>query len=128
MRKLGETHIVLPFDEKEFRRTSVEVVRSGSWSARFNKALLDATDVFTASGAPSEWGGIVYEYSNLLLLGLAQLKSTALDTELIGLAVWDGQSAGDGSGGTAWTVATWKSRRIRLETVDASQLLAKHPR
>jgi hypothetical protein len=127
MKKFGETHVVLPFEIEEFRRNSVDIVESGNWSRRFDAVLLAAANVLTASGAPSDWGGIVYEYSNLLLLGLAQLKSKALDTELIGLAVWDGRPGGDGSGGTAWTVSTWKGRQIRFETIDAGRLLRGSP-
>jgi hypothetical protein len=125
MKQRGQTHIVLPFGVEGFRRESVDFLQSGNWSARFDLVLKDASEVQTASGAPQEWGGIVFEYANLILLGLAVLKSRALDTELIGLAVWDGKEAGDGAGGTASTVAAWMKRNVRLEKIRPSQYLRK---
>jgi hypothetical protein len=125
MKRRGQTHIVLPFGIDGFRRESVDFPPRGNWSARFDRVLKDATEVQTASGAPQEWGGIVFEYANLILLGLAVLKSQALDTELIGLAVWDGKATGDGAGGTASTIATWMKRNIRVEKIRPSRYMRR---
>jgi tetratricopeptide (TPR) repeat protein len=127
MRQRGQTHIVLPFGIDGFRSQSVDFPSRGNWSVRFDRVLKDAAEVQAASGAPSDWGGIVFEYANLILLGLAVLKSRALDTDLIGLAVWDGKAAGDGPGGTASTVSTWMKRKIRVETIRPSQYMRKRP-
>lgn len=116
MLKRGHTHIMLPFGADQFRKTSVDFPAQGNWSARFDAVLAGATKVENASGAPAEWGGIVFEYANLLLLGLATLKSRSLDTELIGLAVWDGRP-GDGSGGTASTIDVWRKQGLCVEEI-----------
>jgi tetratricopeptide (TPR) repeat protein len=113
MTKRGHIHIVLPFAANEFVNTSVALSPEGNWPARFRRVLEQAESVEVASGAPSEWGGIVFEYANLLLLGLAQLRSRALDTDLVGLAVWD-HSPGDGPGGTAETVRSWRQRGLKV--------------
>jgi class 3 adenylate cyclase len=44
-------------------------------------------------------GSISYDFSNLVMLGLAQARQAEFDCELLSLAVWDGK-AGDGEGGT----------------------------
>jgi hypothetical protein len=117
MMKRGPTHIVLPFAADEFLKTSVAITPDSSWPARFQCVLDRAENVAIASGAPSDWGGIVFEYANLLLLGLARLRSRALDTDLVGLAVWD-HNPGDGPGGTAETIKSWRQRG--LEVVEIS--------
>lgn len=124
MMKRGHIHVVLPFGVDEFVKTSVAITPDKSWAERFQRVLHGAENVQVASGAPSEWGGIVFEYANLLLLGLAQLRSRALDTELIGLAVWD-HHAGDGPGGTAETVKSWRQRGLKVVEIQTQQLLER---
>lgn len=117
MMKRGHTHIVLPFAVDEFVKTSVDITPDKRWKERFRRVLERAESVEVASGAPSDWGGIVFEYANLLLLGLAQLRSRALDTDLVGLAVWD-HNQGDGPGGTAETVKSWRQRGLKVVEID----------
>jgi tetratricopeptide (TPR) repeat protein len=123
MAKRGHTHIVLPFAADEFVKTSVAITPDGNWPARFVCALERAENVLIASGAPSDWGGIVFEYANLLLLGLARLRSRALDTELVGLAVWD-HNPGDGPGGTAETLKSWRHRGLKVVEISPLDYLA----
>jgi tetratricopeptide (TPR) repeat protein len=123
MMKRGHTNIVLPFSVEEFVKTSVDIVPRGNWKKRFDHVLECAENVQVASGAPSEWGGIVFEYASLLLLGLAQLRARALDTDLVGLAVWD-HNPGDGPGGTAETVKSWRQRGIKVSEIDTQRLSA----
>jgi hypothetical protein len=113
MLKRGHIHIVLPFETDQFVKSSVALIPDSTWPARFRHVIDQAENVQIASGAPSDWGGIVFEYANLLLLGLAELRSRALDTELVGLAVWDG-NPGDGPGGTAETVRSWRERGLKV--------------
>jgi tetratricopeptide (TPR) repeat protein len=113
MAKRGHIRIVLPFAAEEFVKTSVATQPRGRWTERFNVLLDHAEQVQVVSGAPSDWGGIVFEYANLLLLGLARLRSRALDTELVGLAVWD-KNPGDGPGGTAETVKSWRQHGVKV--------------
>jgi hypothetical protein len=122
--KRGHISIVLPFAVDEFIKTSVGIRPDGNWTERFHELLRRAENVQIASGAPSEWGGIVFEYANLLLLGLAQLRSRALDTELMGLAVWDG-SKGDGPGGTEQTVKSWQQRGLKVVIIPTKRFLKR---
>jgi hypothetical protein len=57
----------------------------------------------------------------MLLLGLAAIQSRVLETELVGLAVWDGGD-GDGPGGTAEVVRAWRARGLRVEVISPSGL------
>ena len=52
-----------------------------------------------------------------------QLRSRALDTELVGLAVWD-RSPGDGPGGTAETVKSWRQRGLKVVEISPRDYLA----
>jgi tetratricopeptide (TPR) repeat protein len=124
MMQRGHINIVLPFAVDEFVKTSVSFTSAGNWTERFREVLQQAENVQIASGAPSEWGGIVFEYANLLLLGLAQLRSRALDTELVGLAVWDG-NPGDGPGGTEQTVKSWRKRGLKVAVINTKSLLKR---
>lgn len=124
MMKRGHTHVVLPCAADEFMKTSVAITPDTSWPVRFKRALERAETVQIASGAPSEWGGIVFEYANLLLLGLAQLRSRALDTELVGLAVWD-RRPGDGPGGTSETVKSWRRRGLKVVEISPRAYLGR---
>jgi tetratricopeptide (TPR) repeat protein len=124
MLKRGHINIVLPFAVDEFIKTSVAVTNDERWIGRFNRVLERAEDVHVSSGAPSDWGGIVFEYAGLLLLGLAQLRARALDTNLVGLAVWD-HNPGDGPGGTAETVKLWKQRGIKVVEIHTQPLLGR---
>jgi hypothetical protein len=124
MMKRGQTHIVLPFTAAEFLKTSVAITTDSSWPARFKCALERAENLTIASGAPSDWGGIVFEYANLLLLGLARLRSRALDTDLVGLAVWD-HKPGDGPGGTAETIKSWRQRGLEVVEISPRDYLGR---
>src|SRR5690606_17771456 len=62
-------------------------------------------------------GGVSYDYANLVLQGLAQVRAQELDTALTGLAVWNGEP-GDGGGGTASAVERWQRSGLAVEVVD----------
>jgi class 3 adenylate cyclase len=118
----AETHIVLPYNERQFKEDSVDFVASGVWRARCDAALERATQVSTASEQRMEGGGMSFEYTNLLLEGLATIRSRQLETELVPLAVWDGHE-GDGTGSTASTVAHWRAKGHAVEIIDIDQIL-----
>src|SRR5256885_16836613 len=71
-----------------------------------------AARVVTASAARLEIGGVSYEFCNQMLLGLASIRARQLETDLIPLAVWNGQT-GDGPGGAASVVEDWKSLGLK---------------
>jgi len=106
-RRRKPVHVVLPFRRERFEETSVAPA-AGTWIDRFRRlvARLDQHQLLDElAGTPTSAGGLAFEYGNLLTLGLARLKARELSTELVGLAVWDGE---DGlEGGTAATVRNW---------------------
>jgi class 3 adenylate cyclase len=62
-----------------------------------------------------------FEYANLVLTGLGQLRAQVLDTDLRGLAVWDRGNRGL-RGGSASVVSLWEQRGIPTEHVHLAQL------
>jgi class 3 adenylate cyclase len=122
----GEVSIVLPYNEGEFVRDSVEVVPRGNWRARFDRVLAQAARVVTASNQRLEIGGVSHEFCNELILGLAAICARQLGTQLIPLAVWDGMP-GDGPGGSASVVQKWRRLGYDPEVVYLSKLNARAP-
>jgi class 3 adenylate cyclase len=118
----GEAHVVLPYDKKQFMKDSVGILPGANWGARFQQVLARSDEIVMASNQRIEEGSMSFEYTNLLLHGLAQIKARQLETGLIPLAVWDGQS-GDGPGGTASAVERWRTVGLRIELIDLAQIL-----
>jgi class 3 adenylate cyclase/tetratricopeptide (TPR) repeat protein len=114
-------HVVLPYNRELFVRDSVDVVPGADWAARFERALARAADITVASDQPIGTGGASYEYAFRLLDGAAAIRADELDTELVCLAVWDGEP-GDGAGGTAAAVEHWRLRGRRVEVIDLARL------
>jgi class 3 adenylate cyclase len=117
----AEISVVLPYEQEQFIRDSVDFIPNSSWRVRFDRVLERATRVITASPQKLEVGGVAYEFCNQLLLGLATIRAAQLDTTMILLAVWDGTS-GDGPGGTATVVENWRSCRYEPEIVDLAKI------
>jgi class 3 adenylate cyclase len=118
----AEVSIVLPYNQDEFVRDSVDFVPRSNWKARFDCVLERAARVITASPQKLEIGGVAYEFCNDLLFGLAAIRARQLETNLIPLAVWDG-STGDGPGGAASAIANWRKAGREPETVDLARML-----
>jgi class 3 adenylate cyclase len=118
----AEVSIVLPYNEDEFVRDSVEVgPKAKKWRERFDRVLIRAARVVTASNQRLEIGGVSYEFCNQLVLGLASIRRRQLDSTLVPLAVWNGK-AGDGPGGAASVVANWRSLGHKPVIVDLPKL------
>jgi class 3 adenylate cyclase len=116
----GEIHVVLPFPPSEFRTASVDVA-PGDWGARFERLLEVASTVTIASDHRASGSVATFEYVNLLMTGLGQLRAELLDTTLLGLAVWDPE-AGGAPGGSASVVDAWERRGIAVDKVHLSKL------
>jgi len=116
----GEIHVVLPFPPGEFRTASVDVA-PGDWGARFDRLLEVASTVTIASDHRASGSVATFEYVNLLMTGLGQLRAEVLDTTLLGLAVWDPE-AGGAPGGSASVVEAWERRGITVDKVHLSKL------
>ena len=116
----GEIHVVLPFPADEFRRTSVEPA-GGDWVARYERLISGAQSVTVASDHRASGSVAPFEYANLVLTGLGQLRAQLLDTTLRGLAVWDPHGGGE-RGGAASLVSAWERRGIAVEHVRLGEL------
>ncbi|MDT4968855.1 MAG: hypothetical protein QOJ64_3592 [Acidobacteriota bacterium] len=122
----GEAHVVLPYNQKQFVEDSVDLVPGSEWRDRFESVIQRATDVLTVSEQSME-GGVPFEYTNLLLHGLANIRAEQLETHMVPLAVWDGRE-GDGAGGTASIVAHWRASQLNVEIIDLGRMLHdEHP-
>ena len=112
----GELHIVLPFPVDSFMATSVALRDDGRWRERFTRLLDRANEVLVIGDHPPRGDPSAYEYANLIITGLAKLRAQVLDTNLRGIAVWDGLDAGD-RGGTASVVNLWRDLGVPVEHV-----------
>ncbi len=126
LKREGEINIILPHFKEDFLKGSVNLIPGSDWGSRFEAVLEQASQVIIASENRASGNAMVYEYTNLLLDGLAILRTKMLDTELIPLVVWDG-GAGDGPGGTSSLVQHWRSHGLEPEIIDLNRLLADTP-
>ncbi len=113
----GEAYVVLPYDRSGFVTDSVQP-GGGPWQSRFEHVLDQAREVITLSPHQlASSGGITYDYSNMILTGLAYLAAQHLECEIRCLAVWD-EVPGDGPGGTAAIVGLWKSYGLEVDNLN----------
>lgn len=117
----GECNIVLPYERERFMADSV-IPAGSNWLERCNRVMGAARELVIASESKPPDNATSYEYSNRLLHGLAQIRARQLHTELIPMAVWNGQP-GDGPGGTASTVSYWRQWTPSVEVIDIASLL-----
>ena len=106
MARGGELHVVLPFAEEDFLRTSV---RPGgpSWEERYVLARDAAASVTFATQIQHVDDDELFAYCSKLVMGLARLRADIMQTEAFQLAVWDGK-APNGVAGTAADCAEWE--------------------
>lgn len=117
----GAINIVLPYQQEDFVRDSVDVIPGADWRARCLR-LLGKAQVVTVSDQRLPLGGVSYEYANQVLLGLARARTERLGAMLRPLAVWDGKQ-GDGSGGTSWILHQWREQGLESEVIRLDALL-----
>lgn len=84
----GETHIVLPFPAEDLRRLRVDLSR-GEWGERFERVLAAANSVTVTSDHRARGSAATFEYANLVVTGMARLRSRLLRTDLRGVAIGD---------------------------------------
>ncbi|MBD0325479.1 MAG: DUF4071 domain-containing protein [Pyrinomonadaceae bacterium] len=118
----GKAYVVLPYGEEQFKKDSVEITNNHEWVERFQTVLERAADVLLASDQPMEESALSFEYTNLLLHGLASIRAERFETELVPMAVWDGK-AGDGLGGTASVVERWEKLGYKIELINLEEML-----
>ena len=120
----GEIHVVLPCEKEHFIRESVSFAREHDWVSRFERVIQHASEVIIASEHLAERGEVLYQYANLLLLGLARIRANQLDTDLIPMAVWD-RTPGYQPGGARDVVKSWIDKGLNVEIVDILALSEK---
>ena len=101
----GELHIVLPFAEEDFLKTSVYVGGS-EWSARYANARKAASSITFATQMRFVDDDEQFAYCSKLMMGLARLRARIMYTDTFQLAVWDGAPP-TGIAGTASDCAEW---------------------
>lgn len=101
----GELHVVLPFAEGDFLKTSV-AVGGQEWVGRYEKARNAASAVTFATQMRCVADDEQFAYCSKLVMGLAQLRASVMQAETFQLAVWDGTSPA-GIAGTAADCAEW---------------------
>jgi adenylate cyclase len=102
----GELHVVLPFAEEDFLRTSV-AVGGEEWLARYDQARQAAASVTLATQMRFINDDEQFAYCSKLVMGLAQLRAEIMQADTFQLAVWDGVTS-SGIAGTAADYAEWK--------------------
>ena len=93
----GELHVVLPFAEEDFLRTSVRV-GGAEWEARYHAARDAAASVTFATQMQYVDDDEQFAYCSKLVMGLAQLRAGIMHAEAFQLAVWDGRPGQRGCG------------------------------
>lgn len=104
----GEINIVLPFEHEHFVAESVANDNRGNWIERFENVVNRAAGV-KVLGHFNEKIDMAnhFEFANLYIYGAAKARCKQLSSELVTLAVWDGQSV-VAKGGTACAVSNWQ--------------------
>ncbi|HEY0629403.1 MAG TPA: TRAFs-binding domain-containing protein [Sphingomicrobium sp.] len=104
----GELHVVLPFAEEDFLRTSV-AVGGPEWLERYKKVRSAASEVIFATQMRCINDDQQFAYCSKLVMGLTQLRANVMQAEIFQLAVWDGVTS-SGIAGTAADVALWEEQ------------------
>ena len=120
----GVSHVILPFDQKVFRETSVAFAGE-TWVERFKRVLARSV-VQTVSDRPLKFGEVAYDHANQIIHGLAVIHAQRLSTTLRRLVVWDGQEA-VGSGGTGDVVCHWRRLSDRIDVIQVPHVQPARP-
>ena len=121
----AELHIVLPFAQDDFYRTSVHFdspVMDG-WRARFDAVLgrLPADHIHYATTEPHLGDDILYDFVNRFIQGLAVIRAAQRGGFPQALAVFDG-AAYARPGGTGDFLQTWAGAGYQSTVVDLRRL------
>ncbi len=115
----SESHIILPFREELFLKTSVSHPQA-NWDDRFANVIRKSTTIIRAARDQTEEHAIAYSYTNKIIAGTARIRAAELDTDLYGLAVWDGKPGA--MGGTADAISSWQAVLIPMTYVQLPQV------
>ncbi len=117
IRRKGELHVVLPFGDAEFRKTSV---RNGGdrWARRFNRCRKAASSVTYATEDEYLGDDGLFGYCSRLAMGLAVLRARYLDAPVEQVALWDGEVTCDVAG-TSADIAVWQGLGLPSTILDS---------
>lgn len=101
----GELHVVLPFAEEDFIRSSV-AVGGTEWVSRYEKARSAASSVTFATQMQWVNDDQQFSYCAKLVMGLAQLRAGVMQADTFQLAIWDGEPTA-AIAGTSAHCAEW---------------------
>ena len=121
-----EIFVVLPCRAHEFLAASVPSRTAAKWRARFARVVEKAARVVIASSDGLALDGVSYDYTNQMILGLARIRATQWETQVVPLAVWD-KSPGDGPGGTASAIGRWRDLELPIEIIDLRSIVGQRP-
>ncbi|MGR3177955.1 MAG: adenylate/guanylate cyclase domain-containing protein [Candidatus Anammoxibacter sp.] len=114
-------NVHLPFKEDDFIDASVRFAGE-KWVTRFKKALKKASSVIEPVDEAYLGDQCLFDYGNRMIIGKTLLHAETLSLTPHLLAVWDGKP-GDGRGGTADTIKSWKKWGGKnITIVDISKL------
>ncbi|MGQ9733274.1 MAG: adenylate/guanylate cyclase domain-containing protein, partial [Candidatus Zipacnadales bacterium] len=113
----GEIHLVLPCDKDEFFREGVALLPGLDWCDRWEQLLAHAAEVLIASPGPLASSPLMYEYVDLMLYGLSNLRAEQLETELVPFILLDTTLCSPARVPTTLP-PYWNSSRHPLEVID----------
>jgi class 3 adenylate cyclase len=110
----GEVTAILPFETDSFVRESV--ANGGTkWSERFDQCLKQV-DVIHATDGEYVGDPEVFAYASRLAMGLAIVRAQQLCSEVLQLAVWDGQESKERAG-TFADIQVWRGHNLKTVTI-----------
>lgn len=117
----GAVNIVLPYSRDEFIKNRVAMTEGTDWADRFDTACRKAASFHTLLKVYN-YDPICYEYSALVLLGMAKMKAAQTGTEVVPLAVWNKKP-----GGTANIIKRWEEAGCKVRVIDISGIKKPEP-
>ena len=103
----AELHVVLPCSVDLFVPQSVEPGGS-EWLPRFERCLEAARSVVEEPATSEVLDAGMFAYGSQLAMGYSIMRASALSTDAVQLAIWDGEVP-DGPAGTGADVERWRS-------------------
>jgi class 3 adenylate cyclase/tetratricopeptide (TPR) repeat protein len=131
LKRDGTLHLVLPWAQDEFRRTSVRPYEPAEgpplWEALYDQALKAAATTREIGHFYDPGSDVGWEFSMEVTAGIALLTARALRLDIQPLVLWDGLP-GRGAGGTDSFHQLWKEKLkkepIRLQALTSPAMTA----
>jgi len=111
--RAGEVHIILPWSQDEFRRTSVEPFdvtgQTPMWLPLFDRAMNEAATVRAIGQVYEPGSSVGWEYLMEVTAGIALNAARGSRLDVQPMVLWDGEP-GRGAGGTESFLAFWRDQ------------------